>query len=40
MRKTLSVWLCDVSAEDMMPMVEGIQTLLSVELLKLMPDSG
>lgn len=40
MRRTLSLWLCDISAEEMLPMVEGVQTVLSVELLKLQPDSG
>jgi hypothetical protein len=40
MRKTLSLWLCNVSTEVMMLMVGGIQTLLTVELLKLIPDSG
>lgn len=30
MRRTLSIWLCDISAEDMLPMIEGVQTVLSV----------
>ena len=30
MRRTLSIWLCDITAEEMLVMVEGVQTVLSV----------
>lgn len=40
MRRTLSLWLGDIPTEELLPMVEGVQTVLSVELLKLQPDSG
>jgi hypothetical protein len=40
MRRTLSQWLCDVNSNELLLMVEAVQTVLSVELLKLLPDSG